>query len=259
MVWRPSICGEMTRGSCPGAPGNHTGRGRGCSIRPSPASTRRSTWARPAGAQRFATNAKQPPLLPGGGSCRLGGRPISTTTGPSTLFRPTLPLGPRPSSDRKSRSAHIGLTSNEGVICSRRISSRCAVADILDGRGSHIPVHRVRTEPDRRRIDAQEHPENCVCGTKLLWPTPTSLMMVTATLWDLRSQCEQQLRSLTDAQRLADELRARPGTGTRGPFTRQLLATLQGVLRSHDVVREATQDCLQLVCRLAEDEASQQT
>lgn len=86
-----------------------------------------------------------------------------------------------------------------------------------------------------------------------------SFMMVTAALWDLRSQCEQQLRSLTDAQRLADELRARPGAGTRGPLTRQLLATLEGVLRSHDVVREATQDCLQLVCQLAEDEASQQT
>ena len=48
------------------------------------------------------------------------------------------------------------------------------------------------------------------------------LGMVSACLWDLRALCEQQLRALTDAQRLTDEYRTFPHS--RSLLKRRLVA-----------------------------------
>lgn len=74
----------------------------------------------------------------------------------------------------------------------------------------------------------------------------TPLAMVSACLWDLRAQCEQQLRSLTDAQRIADQFHGSSPAAAE-LLKRRLAASVESVLRSNAVIREATQDCVDLV------------
>lgn len=72
--------------------------------------------------------------------------------------------------------------------------------------------------------------------------------MIAACLWDLRAQCEEQLRTLTDAQRLNDD--CREGDGHRSFVQGRLHANLEGVLRANGVIREATVDCLRMIGEL---------
>jgi hypothetical protein len=75
----------------------------------------------------------------------------------------------------------------------------------------------------------------------------TTLAMIAACLWDLRAQCEDQLRCLTDAQRLNDDYRE--GVGQLLVQGR-LHANLEGVLRANTVIREGAVDCLRLITEL---------
>jgi hypothetical protein len=75
----------------------------------------------------------------------------------------------------------------------------------------------------------------------------TTLAMIAACLWDLRAQCEDQLRSLTDAQRLNDDYRE--GVG-RLLVQGCLHANLGGVLRANTVICEGAVDCLRLITEL---------
>jgi hypothetical protein len=69
----------------------------------------------------------------------------------------------------------------------------------------------------------------------------TTIATVSACLWDLRTQCEQQLRSLTDAQRLIDDFRER--RDARAFLKRQLVKDMESVLRTNRIVNEAAHDC----------------
>jgi hypothetical protein len=69
----------------------------------------------------------------------------------------------------------------------------------------------------------------------------TTIATVSASLWDLRTQCEQQLRSLTNAQRIIDEFRERHDA--RVFLKRQLVADMELVLRTNKTVSEAARDC----------------
>jgi hypothetical protein len=68
-----------------------------------------------------------------------------------------------------------------------------------------------------------------------------TIATVSACLWDLRTQCEQQLRSLTSAQRLIDDFREHPEA--RALLKRQLVQDMDSVLRANRIVSEAAQDC----------------
>jgi hypothetical protein len=76
----------------------------------------------------------------------------------------------------------------------------------------------------------------------------STLSEIAACLWDLRAQCEQATRTLTDAQRLAEDYR---DTDThRSLVRRRLLANLEAVLQTNTAIREAAQDCVALVDKL---------
>jgi hypothetical protein len=76
----------------------------------------------------------------------------------------------------------------------------------------------------------------------------TAIATVSACLWDLRTQCEQQLRSITDAQRLIDEFRER--REARAFLKRQLIKDVESVLRTNRIVTEAAHDCAAAVDKL---------
>jgi hypothetical protein len=82
----------------------------------------------------------------------------------------------------------------------------------------------------------------------------TTLREIAACLWDLRAQCEQAMRTLTDAQRLTDDSRdaSRDGNLVR----RRLLADVTAVIRTNTAIAEAAQDCLTLVRKLPHDEST---
>jgi len=83
-----------------------------------------------------------------------------------------------------------------------------------------------------------------------------TLREITACLWDLRAQCEQQVRALTDAQRLADEFANRPDH--RSLLKGRLVSDMEMVLRAARDLRSGAEECANLVRRLpvvAEDEA----
>jgi hypothetical protein len=73
----------------------------------------------------------------------------------------------------------------------------------------------------------------------------TTLWMLSACLWDLRSLCEQQLRALTDAQRLTDEFREQPAM--RAVLKGKLVEDFDVVLRSTALVRESARECAGMV------------
>jgi hypothetical protein len=86
----------------------------------------------------------------------------------------------------------------------------------------------------------------------------TTIATVSASLWDLRTQCEQQLRSLTNAQRIIDEFRERQDA--RVFLKQQLVDDMESVLRTNKIVSEAARDCAAAVNALpAVDEKPLQT
>jgi hypothetical protein len=82
----------------------------------------------------------------------------------------------------------------------------------------------------------------------------TTLSEIAACLWDLRAQCEQATRTLTDAQRLAEDYR--DADNHRSLVRRRLLANLEAVLHTNAAIREAAQDCLALVDKLPHADAA---
>jgi hypothetical protein len=89
-----------------------------------------------------------------------------------------------------------------------------------------------------------------VAGLVLKPTVPTDLQpylpiaIVAAHLWDLRAQCEQQVRALTDAQQQLDALRDGKGRATSQAALEALQADLARVAKANLAVREAVHDAL---------------
>ena len=75
------------------------------------------------------------------------------------------------------------------------------------------------------------------------------LTTLSALLWDLRAQCEQKLRALTDAQRLVDE------DGGSGATVKRLLAHLDEILRLDSLARDTAQECRDVASTLEAEQA----
>ena len=69
--------------------------------------------------------------------------------------------------------------------------------------------------------------------------------LLNACLWDLRTQCEQQVRSLTAAQRLTDQYGARQEDTSS--LRRRLLTELEGVLHLNALIRDSAEECCAMV------------
>lgn len=80
----------------------------------------------------------------------------------------------------------------------------------------------------------------------------TTLNEIAACLWDLRAQCEQAMRTLTDAQRLTEDYR--DAERHQNLVRRRLLADVTAVIRTNTAIKDAAQDCLSLVERLPHDD-----
>ena len=83
----------------------------------------------------------------------------------------------------------------------------------------------------------------------------TTLSEIAACLWDLRAQCEQAMRTLTDAQRLTEDYR--DADRHQNLVRRRLLADVTAVLRTNAAIKDAAHDCLALVERLPHDDVSE--
>jgi len=75
-----------------------------------------------------------------------------------------------------------------------------------------------------------------------------TLRMLSASLWDLRALCEQQLRALTDAQRLAE--RFQDETANRASLKAELVSDFDVVLRATALVQLSAEECAALVKHL---------
>jgi hypothetical protein len=75
-------------------------------------------------------------------------------------------------------------------------------------------------------------------------PDKTIIPVLAAYLWDLRAQCESQLRSLTVAQRLLDQYRDAPTDSERSAATRELRADLREVVRANTAIRDSASEAL---------------
>ena len=72
----------------------------------------------------------------------------------------------------------------------------------------------------------------------------TPIAMISAHLWDLRAQCEQQVRALTDAQLQLDALRDGQDPAAREAALSALRADLARVVHANRAVREAAHEAL---------------
>jgi hypothetical protein len=72
----------------------------------------------------------------------------------------------------------------------------------------------------------------------------TPIAIVAAHLWDLRAQCEQQVRALTDAQQQLDALRDGGDGAACQVALDALQADLARVVQVNRAVREAAHDAL---------------
>jgi hypothetical protein len=72
----------------------------------------------------------------------------------------------------------------------------------------------------------------------------TPITVVAAHLWDLRAQCEQQVRALTDAQQQLDALRDGKDRAACQAALDAIQADLARVVQVNRGVREAAQDAL---------------
>jgi hypothetical protein len=77
-----------------------------------------------------------------------------------------------------------------------------------------------------------------------------TIQTVSACLWDLRAQCEQQLRALTNAQRVLDDYRDRPEDRTY--LKHQLQKDVQQVVQTNEAVFEGVRYCVSVVQKLPE-------
>lgn len=80
------------------------------------------------------------------------------------------------------------------------------------------------------------------------------IAVVAACLWDLRAQCEQQLRAVTEAQRLIDRYRDRPEA--QSDMKRQILSHFAAVVEAQVAANEAIADCERLILQLPATAAS---
>jgi hypothetical protein len=78
--------------------------------------------------------------------------------------------------------------------------------------------------------------------------SPTTFATVSASLWYLRSQCEQQLRAITDALRVIDQSREVPGG--RLFLKRRLATDMESVIQTNKIIGDAAQDSAELVRQL---------
>jgi hypothetical protein len=83
----------------------------------------------------------------------------------------------------------------------------------------------------------------------------TTLAEIAACLWDLRAQCEQSMRTLTDAQRLTGD--NRDADRHQNLVRRRLIAAMQAVLHTNAAIKDAAQDCLALVEKLPHDDSAE--
>ena len=72
----------------------------------------------------------------------------------------------------------------------------------------------------------------------------TPIAIVAAHLWDLRAQCEQQVRALTDAQQQLDALRDGKGRAACQAALEALQADLARVVEVNRAVRDAAHDAV---------------
>ena len=79
----------------------------------------------------------------------------------------------------------------------------------------------------------------------------TTLQTLSASLWDLRAQCEQKLRALTEAQRLVDQYRELPEARTR--LKARLATSIDELLRTTRLSAEIAADCAGVVDELPVD------
>ena len=72
----------------------------------------------------------------------------------------------------------------------------------------------------------------------------TPIAIISAHLWDLRAQCEQQVRALTDAQLQLDALRDGKDPAARDAALSALRADLARVVQANRAVRDAAHDAV---------------
>jgi signal transduction protein with GAF and PtsI domain len=84
---------------------------------------------------------------------------------------------------------------------------------------------------------------------------PDDILPLRAFLWDLRSQCESQLRALKAAQRLLDEYRRGANVpADREAARRSLQDTVKSVVAANAAIREVTAQVSRQIERLRGDE-----
>ena len=79
------------------------------------------------------------------------------------------------------------------------------------------------------------------------------LPLLSAYMWDLRVECEAQLRALTLAQRLLDEYRNACSIGSRAKVKRRLKADLNAIAESNTTIRAVVEEAVQHAARLPPD------
>lgn len=76
------------------------------------------------------------------------------------------------------------------------------------------------------------------------------LPLLSAYMWDLRVECEAQLRALTLAQRLLDEYRDAGSTGSREKVKRRLREDLNAIAEANTTIRNVVAEAVQHAARL---------
>lgn len=73
-------------------------------------------------------------------------------------------------------------------------------------------------------------------------PDKTILPVLSAYLWDLRAQCESQLRALTLAQRLVDAYRDAETDAERAHARADLQQDLAQIVKANAAIRESAEE-----------------
>jgi hypothetical protein len=76
------------------------------------------------------------------------------------------------------------------------------------------------------------------------------LPLLSAYLWDLRVECEAQLRALTLAQRLLEDYRDAGSTGSREKVKRRLREDLNAIAEANTTIRNVVEEAVQHATRL---------
>ena len=76
------------------------------------------------------------------------------------------------------------------------------------------------------------------------------LPLLSAYMWDLRVECEAQLRALTLAQRLLDEYRDAGSAGAREKVKRRLREDLNAIAEANTAIRHVVAEAVQHAARL---------